>query len=88
MPRERPIAGNGPWSALCCSRSGMTAGQQLAAARREHQWSLDQVADRLQVSVGRIVALERTDVRGLPSRVYLRDLVGEYAREMGLDPHQ
>ena len=66
----------------------MTAGQQLAAARRGHRWSKEEIAARLQVSVSRIAAVENTDVGQLPSRNYLRDLVSEYAREVGLDPQQ
>jgi transcriptional regulator with XRE-family HTH domain len=66
----------------------MTAGQQLAAARRGRRWSREEIAARLQVSVPRIAAVENTDIGQLPSRNYLRDLVSEYALEVGLDPQQ
>lgn len=66
----------------------MTAGQQLASARLDHGWTLEQIAGRLDVSVARIAALENTDAAHLPSRIFVRDLVGEYAREVGLDPQQ
>ena len=66
----------------------MTAGQQLAFARLDRGWSLEEIAERLQVSVARIAAVENTDIGQLPSRIYLRDLVSEYAREVGLDPQQ
>ena len=46
------------------------------------------MAERLHVDAERIVALENTDLGRLPSRMYVRDLVGEYAREVGLDPRQ
>ena len=66
----------------------MTAGQQLAFARLDRGWSLEEIAERLQVSVARLAAVENTDNGQLPSRSYLRDLVSEYAREVGLDPQQ
>ena len=66
----------------------MTAGQQLAFARLDRGWSLEEIAERLQVSVARLAAVENTDIGQLPSRSYLRDLVGDYAREVGLDPQQ
>lgn len=66
----------------------MTAGQQLAFARLDRGWSLEEIAERLQVSVARLAAVENTDIGQLPSRSYLRDLVSEYAREVGLDPQQ
>ena len=64
----------------------MTTGQRLAQARLDRNLSLEELSDLLQVNLSRLAAVENTDTSQLPSRIYLRDLVGAYALEVGLDP--
>lgn len=63
----------------------MTVAEQLAAARQKLGLSLDDISARTKVSVERLSAIERLDLEGLPSLVYLKGFVRAYAAEVGLD---
>ena len=63
-----------------------TVGGRLAAARAAHNLSLADVARQLKMSVWQIEALEADRYQRLPSAVFVRGFIRNYARLVGLDP--
>jgi cytoskeleton protein RodZ len=64
----------------------MTLGEQLAAARGARGLSLDDLARRTKIPVGRLHALEASAYELLPPPTFTRGYVRACAREVGLDP--
>ncbi len=61
-------------------------GATLAAAREAKGFSRNEVAERLKLSPRQIEALEAEDWAKLPSPVYVRGFVRNYARLLEIDP--
>jgi cytoskeleton protein RodZ len=60
----------------------------LYAARRQSGLSLEEVAHSTRIPVATLQAIENDDVRRLPSTVYARGFVRNYAAFLNLDPDQ
>jgi cytoskeleton protein RodZ len=60
-------------------------GQVLQQAREQQGISLDQVSDRIKVSVTQLIALEQGDMDRLPGPAFARGYVRNYGRFLGLD---
>lgn len=63
-----------------------TAGEQLAAARQSRGMSIGEIAQQLKLSPWQVEALESNDVKRLPSPVFVRGFIRNYARLLKLDP--
>ncbi|MCZ2134837.1 MAG: DUF4115 domain-containing protein [Burkholderiales bacterium] len=61
-------------------------GEQLRAAREAAQWTREDVAAKLKLSVRQISAMESGDWSALPERTFTRGFLRNYARLLGLDP--
>lgn len=61
-------------------------GRQLAEARAGKGLSLVDVAGKLKLSSRQVEAIEAEDLTRLPSDVFVRGFVRNYARLLGLDP--
>jgi cytoskeleton protein RodZ len=62
------------------------AGEQLAAARANRGLSITEIAQHLKLSPWQVEALEAGDHRRLPSPVFVRGFIRNYARLVKLDP--
>ncbi len=62
-----------------------TVGSQLKQARELKKITLDAAAKRLNIHRKYLEALEQDDRRKLPTGVYARNFLREYARLLGLD---
>jgi cytoskeleton protein RodZ len=60
----------------------------LYAARRQSGLSLEEVAHSTRIPVATLQAIENDDIRRLPSTVYARGFVRNYAAFLNLDPDQ
>lgn len=65
---------------------GLTPGAQLAQAREALQFSTEEVARQLKLSVWQVEALERGEYERLPGVVFVRGFIRNYARLVRLDP--
>jgi cytoskeleton protein RodZ len=63
-----------------------TAGEQLAAARQSRGMTVGEIAQQLKLSPWQVEALESNDVKRLPSPVFVRGFIRNYARLLKLDP--
>ncbi len=61
-------------------------GEQLAAARVNRGLSIAEIAQHLKLSPWQVEALEEGDYRRLPSPVFVRGFIRNYARLVKLDP--
>ncbi|MGH2463617.1 MAG: helix-turn-helix domain-containing protein [Candidatus Limnocylindria bacterium] len=68
------------------THGGRTLGQTLRAAREVKGWDLARAERETRIRSRYLVALEKGDYRDLPSPVYTRGFVRNYARYLGLDP--
>jgi cytoskeletal protein RodZ len=64
----------------------MSVGTDLRLARERAKLSVEQISERLKVSIQKIEALERDDLQQLPPGIYLDGIVRAYAREVAIDP--
>lgn len=64
----------------------MPVGSDLKAARKKAGISLDVIAKRTKIQIGKLVALEHTDFKNLPAGFYLFSMVRAYAHEVHIDP--
>ncbi len=64
-----------------------TVGEQLRSAREAQQLSLEDISQRIRVSVKYLDAIERGHYRELPSLVYARQYVRLYAKAVQLPWH-
>ena len=67
------------------TEAGQSAGQLLRAARMERGMSIEDAARQLRLSVRQITALEEGDYGKLPSGMFLRGFVRNYARLVQID---
>jgi cytoskeleton protein RodZ len=63
-------------------------GSRLKAARESRTITLREIADRTNLSMVALEALERDDISKLPGGIFSRAFVRAYAGEVGLDPEQ
>jgi len=68
------------------THGGRTLGQTLRAAREEKRWDIARAERETRIRSRYLVALEEGDYRDLPSPVYTRGFVRNYALYLGLDP--
>jgi cytoskeletal protein RodZ len=68
------------------TRGGRTLGQALRAAREARGWDVARAERETRIRSRYLVALEEGDYRDLPSAVYTRGFVRNYALYLGLDP--
>ena len=68
------------------TRSDMPVGSELKAARNKAGISVEVISQRTKISVSRLVALEKSDFKNLPTGLYLFSTVRAYAREVHIDP--
>jgi transcriptional regulator with XRE-family HTH domain len=61
------------------------AGRKLSEARRQHGWTVDEVADRIRVRKEFLEALEEMNVKLLPGKAYALAFLRSYARELGIE---
>ena len=64
----------------------MPVGSELKAARNKAGISVEVISQRTKISVSRLVALEKSDFKNLPTGLYLFSTVRAYAREVHIDP--
>src|SRR3954465_8026700 len=62
-----------------------TAGEQLAEARQSRGMSIGEIAQQLKLSPWQVEALEANDLKRLPSPVFVRGFIRNYARLLKLD---
>lgn len=60
-------------------------GVQLAARRQEMNWSIEQVANQLNLAPRQIVAIEADDYAALPGMASLRGFIRAYAKLLKMD---
>jgi len=68
------------------THGGRALGQTLRAAREAKRWDLARAERETRIRTRYLVALEEGDYRDLPSEVYTRGFVRNYAIYLGLDP--
>lgn len=66
----------------------MDVGTRFKHARERRGFSLREVADRTKFSVFHLDALERGEFKRLPSGIFGRSFIRNYAIEVGLDPEE
>jgi cytoskeleton protein RodZ len=64
---------------------GSTAGAMLAAARRNANMSVTEVATQLRRGVNQVEALETDDYQRLPGPTFVRGLIRNYAKLVNID---
>ena len=64
----------------------MTIGSELREAREQRGISLREIAERTNIRLPVLRAIENDDFRALPGSVIMRGFLKLYAREVGLDP--
>jgi cytoskeleton protein RodZ len=62
-----------------------SAGARLAACRKEHGWTVEQVASQLNLAPRQIVALEHDDYPALPGMPIVRGFIRSYAKLLKID---
>jgi transcriptional regulator with XRE-family HTH domain len=68
-----------------CSMRRMPVGAELSEAREKLGLSIEDVAAQTKVKVERLGAIERMDIEGLPTLVYLKGFLRAYATAVQLD---
>lgn len=63
----------------------MPLGAILAAARKQHRLSVDDVSAHLRLSPRQVMALESDDFAALPEAMITRGFIRNYARLLGID---
>lgn len=61
------------------------SGSMLAAARKQQNRSVEEIADELNLSVTQIRTIELDQSEGLPEPTYVRGYIRSYAKLLGLD---
>jgi cytoskeletal protein RodZ len=64
----------------------MRVGSELKAARKKAGLTVEVMSKRTKIQVSKLVALEKNDVKNLPTGLYLFSFVRAYAREVRIDP--
>ena len=63
-------------------------GQLLRAVREYHRITLQEIVEHTRISLSYLQAIENEDVHALPAEAYLKGYLGQYAAEIGLEPHR
>lgn len=63
-----------------------SAGQQLASTREARGWTVEQVANQLNLAARQIDALEKDNYAALPGMVIVRGFIRAYAKLLQVDP--
>ncbi|WP_194270546.1 helix-turn-helix domain-containing protein [Glaciimonas soli] len=63
-----------------------SVGAQLANARKQHGWAVEDVASQLKLAPRQIDAIEQDNYNALPTMVMTRGYIRSYAKLLGLDP--
>ncbi len=64
----------------------ISAGAQLAALRQERGWTVEQVANQLNLASRQIQALEEDNYAALPGMVIVRGFIRSYSKVLRVDP--
>ncbi|WP_175625649.1 MULTISPECIES: RodZ domain-containing protein [Oxalobacteraceae] len=64
----------------------ISAGTQLVALREERGWTVEQVANQLNLASRQIQALEEDNYAALPGMVIVRGFIRSYAKVLRVDP--
>jgi cytoskeleton protein RodZ len=64
----------------------MSIGEQLRQAREQHKVSLHAIAEKTNISVRFLDAIEKGQIDKLPGGIFTRGFVRSYAAQVGLDP--
>lgn len=64
----------------------MTVGQQLREARERQKVSLHAIAEKTNISVRFLDAIEKNQFGKLPGGIFTRGFIRSYAAQVGLDP--
>jgi cytoskeletal protein RodZ len=64
----------------------MSIGEQLRQAREQHNVSLHAIAEKTNISVRFLDAIEKGQIDKLPGGIFTRGFVRSYAAQVGLDP--
>ena len=70
---------------IAAAQPQMSAGAQLAALREERGWTVDQVANQLNLASRQIQALEADNYAALPGMVIVRGFIRTYAKLLRVD---
>ncbi len=62
------------------------SGSILAAARKQQNKSIEEIADELNLSITQIKTIELDQTEGLPEPTYVRGYIRSYAKLLGLKP--
>ena len=68
------------------THGGRSLGQTLRAAREGKRWDIARAERDTRIRARYLTALEAGDYRDLPSAVYTRGFIRNYAQYLGLDP--
>ncbi len=71
--------------AIAAAQPQMSAGTQLAALREERGWTVEQVANQLNLASRQIQALEADNYAALPGMVIVRGFIRTYAKLLRVD---
>ncbi|HWU97724.1 MAG TPA: RodZ domain-containing protein [Oxalicibacterium sp.] len=71
--------------AIAAAQPQMSAGAQLAALREERGWTVEQVANQLNLASRQIQALEADNYAALPGMVIVRGFIRTYAKLLRVD---
>ncbi len=77
---------SGEFTASPDLQTGPLPGEQLAVARESRGMTVAEIAQQLKLSPWQVEALEAGDHRRLPSSVFVRGFIRNYARLVKLDP--
>lgn len=64
------------------------SGNMLAAARKQQQKTIEEIANELNLSVTQIKTIELDQTDGLPEPTYVRGYIRSYAKLLGLKPEE
>lgn len=81
-----PVANPGDEQQHLSDRTVPTPGAQLAAYRKERGWSIEEVANQLNLAPRQIQAIEDDNYKALPPMAVVRGFVRAYAKLLKVDP--
>lgn len=64
------------------------SGSMLAAARKQQQKTIEEIADQLNLSLTQVKTIELDQTDGLPEPTYVRGYIRGYAKLLGLNPDE